>query len=305
MKLNKEEKMIYQIIYMMQEMALRKGKNKQITRSAHAKSLGLVKAYFKVSENLPEDLAVGIFKKGKIYPALIRISNSSNKVKKDSKKDVRGFALKLLVADGKKQDFILVSTKHMPLRNIEAFHGILSLLNGVKPIRALVNVLRNTNFTQLMKLAVDLKHDTSPLDIKYYSMTPYKYGNQVVKYCIVPTSRYKSQKPSYLSERYLIENMKKHLQMYEATFDFMIQFQRAGMSVEDISQEWDEKISPFIKVGEIIIKPQKFDTPRRRMIGEQLSFSPGHTLLEHGPVGTLNKARILIYKRMAEFRRSY
>ncbi len=90
---------------------------------------------------------------------------------------------------------------------------------------------------------------------------------------------------------------------FKATFDFMVQFQKRGMAIEDLSQEWDEKISPFIKVGEVIIKPQIFDTKKRRVLGEKLTFSPGYTLAEHALVGIINKARVIIYRHIADFRK--
>ncbi|MHC1748303.1 MAG: hypothetical protein AB9856_07925 [Cellulosilyticaceae bacterium] len=286
------------ITYIMKEKAKKDYNNEMTKRSAHAKALGTLQGYFKVDDTLPSELKVGIFETQQVYPAWIRISSSSAKVKKDSKKDVIGFAIKLQA-----QDFILVSTKHMPLRGIKGFHSAICCANKVKPLKYFVQLLKELNIKQLFKLITTLKHETSPLDSSYFSITPYRYGDRVVKYCIVPSSSYKSKKPLKLTDTYLRDNLKTHLEEHEATFDFMIQFKKDEMSIEDASEVWDETKSPFIKVGEIIIKPQNFDTPERKSLGEKLAFSPGHALIQHAPLGELNLARVAIYKNMSSFRK--
>lgn len=297
----KEERLLNHIVQMMKQKALHEYKHKPLKRSAHAKTLAILKGYLKVESHLPYALKTEFFKEGAIYPAIIRISNSSSKEKKDSKKDIRGFAIKVWVK-GETQDFILVSTKHMPIRNIEGFEAALCVLNKIKPIGSGIRLIRNTRISELLKLALNMKHETSPLDITYYSITPYAYKNTVVKYCVVPTSRYHSKRPFYLTDTYLRDNMKKHLKSHCATFDFKVQLQKEGMSIEDASQNWSEVASPFIKVGEVRIGPQIFDTSKRRRMGEKLSFSPGHALRAHRPKGGLNRARVKIYQEMARFR---
>ena len=53
------------------------------------------------------------------------------------------------------------------------------------------------------------------------------------------------------------------------------------MSVEDSMTEWDPVQAPFIPVATIHIPKQAFDTPERRAFGENLSFTPWHSLPEH------------------------
>lgn len=296
-------KLTSDIIQMMQKKASQMYGHSMIKRSAHTASLATLKGSLKIEENLPKEIRVGIFKEATTYPVWIRISNSNTRVKNDAKKDVRGFAIQVSSQD-QLQDFILVSTKYMPLRDLKAFHGIISLTNGVHPIKSIITLLAHTNLSSALKLLLTLKHETSPLDIPYYSITPYRCGNQVVKYSLIPTSAYKSKHPTRLTPTYLRDNMKRHLTNYKATFDLMIQVKKQGMSIEDVSDLWNEKQSPLIKVGEITIQPQQFDTPTRRRLGEGLTFSPGHSLKVHAPVGTLNMARTIIYSQMQKFRKS-
>ncbi|MGL4336490.1 MAG: hypothetical protein ACRCST_06320 [Turicibacter sp.] len=304
------EEYVKRMIKVMKEKLQKDYPDGKMKRDAHPKSLGLLKAVFTISSDLPEALKVGLFKEARSYPALIRLSNSSNKAQPDSKKDVRGFAIKLLGVEEDKfidgdclsQDFLLVSTETMPLGTVELFHDAIYYNLKVNPVVYLGRMVLQGNGKKLIQLVTARQNHTSPLDINYYSTTPYQFGNQVVKYKIAPTSPYKSEMPTKLTGTYLSDNMQKHLNQSEATFDFMIQFQKTGMPIDDAAVKWDETKSPFIKVGEITIPIQQFQTEKREEMSELLSFTPGHALMAHQPVGGLNRARMKIYQEMSAFR---
>lgn len=294
---------IQQIIEEMKRKAYVEYGSTKVRRSAHTKTLAVLKGNFKVREDLPEWLRKGIFKEATAYPTWIRISSSSSKVHKDSKKDVRGFAIKLETDKGP-QDFILVSTKYMPLRTIKGFHGAINLMGGRRPLKSLMEVVKDTNFPVLFKLLSTMEKDKSPLELCYFSLTPYAFGKYAVKYALVPTSAYRGPKSQYQPATYLKDSIKQHLKNQPATLDFMIQFKKQGMSLEDASEIWDEERSPFIKVGELTIPPQVFDTAANFKLGESLTYSPAHALPEHRPLGGLNHGREVIYKSMQKFRKS-
>jgi hypothetical protein len=123
------------------------------------------------------------------------------------------------------------------------------------------------------------------------------FGDKAVKYSVVPTSKYKSTLPAKLTDHYLKENLQAHLTGNEATFDFMVQFQKdpERMPVEDASVLWNEEEAPFLKVATIRIPPQTVTTEERRELAEDFSFSPAQTLVEHQPIGGLNRARVELY----------
>lgn len=307
-----DDKYIDNIINILKEKLEKDYPLGETKRDVHSKCLGLLKATFIVNNNLPKALRVGIFKNNNVYPALIRISNSSTKINGDDKKDIRGFSIKLLGVNGKKyinhelntQDFVLVSTNTMPLGTVKEFHDAIYYNLKVSPIVYLCKSIFNGNIHKIRKIASEKKHHTSPLDIRYYSTTPYMLGQEVVKYCIIPTSEYKSTLPYKLTNTYLTDNMQKHLKENIASFDFMVQLKKHNMPTEDASVEWSLERSPYIKVGEIIIDKQHFTTTARYDFAENLSFSPGNSLVEHKPVGGLNKARVEIYNELSNFRHS-
>lgn len=307
MNKNNKEQLTNSIIDMLKEKLIKEYTPGTTKRDAHAKSLGLLKAYFIVEPNIPKEYQVGIFKEAKTYKALIRVSNSLTD--DNRKKDVRGFAIKLLGVNGKKvasdekytQDFILVSTETMPLGTLELFHDAIYYTTKSNPLLFGLQLLKNKQLYILKDLLKTKTNPTSPLDISYFSTTPYSFSNKVVKYKIEPSSSYKSQMPKKLTSTYLTDNMQSHLNNYEATFNFYAQFQsnKDNMPINDASVKWD---SPFIKLGEIKIPPQNFTTKERNDLGEILSFSPGHSIIEHKAIGDMNIARIKIYEEMSKFR---
>jgi hypothetical protein len=57
-----------------------------------------------------------------------------------------------------------------------------------------------------------------------------------------------------------------------------------------------------VKVATLHLAKQSFRTPEREALAETLSFSPGHSLPEHAPLGGLNRARSKIYEALSKFR---
>ncbi len=192
----------------------------------------------------------------------------------------------------------------MPIGTLKLMYDALYYTIKSTPVIFVAKLIKNKNINAIIDIVKNMKHDTSPLDISYYSTTPYMFGNRIVKYSIVPRSKYKSRLPKKLGNNYLTENMQKHLYKEEAVFDFMIQFYINDIytPINDASIEWKSDKSPFIKLGEIRIPKQRFTTKKRFDLAEIMSFSPGHSLLSHRPIGDMNEGRIKIYKEMSKYR---
>lgn len=278
-------------------------------RDAHPKTLGILKAEFKIMDNLPSELRVGLFKESKSYNSIIRISSSSPKVEGDEKKDARGFAIKLINVEGKKllddemytQDFILLSNEVFPFPTLKSFHDLVyAREKGKLPLYLAKSIIKG-NLPNLIKLAAIPKNQTSPFDISYFSTTAYKFGNSVVRYCIVPRNHPNSKIPKDKGPSYLSKNMQKQLDKGKMIFDFKVQFQKEGMK-DDPSIVWNKKKSPYIKVAEIIIDKQNVMDKNRNELAEALSYNVGHSLIEHMPIGEFNMARMKIYSELSKYR---
>jgi hypothetical protein len=310
-----EERLIKNMEVILQEKMSKDYPAGLTKRDAHPKSLACLQAEFIVEPNISSELKKGIFALSRTYHAWIRISSASGKIESDKAKDLRGFAIKIMGVKGERfqthnneketQDFVLLSYPSMPLGTVKLFHDAVYYSIKWSPLVFLARLVVSGDFHIINELRKTRQNQTSPLDIRYWSTTPYLCGTDlIVKYSLVPTSRIKSPLPPKLTDHYLTENMEKHLTANEASFDFMIQVQKdpSRMPVEDAGVEWSEKESPFIKVATLRIPAQVFRTREREDLAEDLSFSPAHSLIEHRPVGGINRARVEIYQYLSEFR---
>jgi catalase len=280
-------------------------------RDAHPKMHGVVKAEFVVEPNLPAELRIGIFKEPKTYSAWIRFSNQSGSIRPDRKPDIRGMAIKLMGVPGEKlldeerdeqtQDFIVISTPVFVTRDVKEFDDLLKAIKSSIPAQLWFYVSRWRVTLNVLK---SLKKFANPLQIRYFSTTPYLWGDTAVKYSTIPQVGAADTIPKNPEDDYLRTAMVRQLEGGDARFDFAVQLQtNAGtMPIEDPSKEWSEAASPYRKVASIVIPQQSFDSERQRAFGENLSFTPWHSLPEHRPLGGVNRARKLVYAFISTFR---
>lgn len=280
-------------------------------RDAHPKTVGLVRGKFVIEGDLPAALQVGVFTQARSFDCWVRFSNSSGKIQSDAIPDARGVAIKLLPSRGKTggaavaktQDFILLNTPVMPLGTVALFRDAVYYAVESSPLLFAAKLALTGNAWVLLDLLGLRTNPSSPLDIRYWSTTPYRFGkDEAVKYSLLPTSKHKSKKPAALGDSYLTDAMHAHLSKHPASFDFCVQLRKDGMPIEDAAIRWDERKSRFLKVATLHIPKQTFRNKTREALAEELSFSPGHALPAHRPLGGLNRARIKIYAALSKFR---
>ena len=281
----------------------------EVKRFNQAKGLGCFSADFAIERDLPGELQQGVFKSGQTYPARIRFANASET--DDSKKDFRGMSIKLTGVTGRSlwgadgtQDFLLNS---YPALFAATPADFVSFVEAVADDAAWKYFIKPRHFYSLLIVLRGRARIASPFDIRYWSTTPYRFGNSdsvAVKYSVKPCSRIRSEEPDKTGEDYLSAAMKTHLKKAEACFDFMVQFQSdpEAMPVEDASVVWDEGISPFRKLATITIRDQEFQTGTARQQCERMSFNPWQCLAEHRPIGGINRVRKAVYAETAQFR---
>lgn len=280
-------------------------------RDAHPKMHGVVKAEFTVEAGLPDALRVGLFAEPKTYSAWIRFSNQSGTVNPDIDRDLRGMAMKLMCVPGEKllqhdkhaqtQDFILISAKVFVTRDVEEFDAMIRALTGSLWAKISFFV---AHWRVTLNLVKSMKRCANPLQIRYFSTTPYLLGQNAVKYCATPRVNNSDAIPDTPDDNYLRGAMARQLAQRDAVFDFAVQLQIDAdeMPIENPAKEWDETLSPFRKVATIRILRQEFDSDLQREFGENLSFSPWHSLPEHRPLGGINRARKVVYELISQFR---
>lgn len=277
-------------------------------RDAHPKMHGCVQAEFRVLDDLPPALRVGVFATPRGYPAWIRFSNGSDTPKRDAIGDGRGMAVKLMGVDGSRtgtQDFIMINSPIFFVRNASDYVAFNATSNQLKFFIPGWNPFKFRLHEMLAALKITARTVSNPLNTRYWSMTPYLLGETPMKYSARPAGT-----PSPFEDRsapnFLRENLVHALGHARAEFDFCVQLRTDpnAMPVEDPTIEWRENDSPFVAVARITIPKQIFDTPERLAFGEDLSFSPWHGLDVHRPLGGINRVRRTVYETISRLRHS-
>ncbi len=317
-----EDQVASDIVRLLQDQMLRMyppGKDgKKQLRQIHPKMNGCVKAEFIVTPDLPEELKVGLFKEAKSYPAWVRFSNGKTHPLPDYKKDIRGFALKIMNVPGKKldlihpditsHDFIFMNTENFVSGDVKKFGDVLFVVTTPFKLNTLGRkiAVAFSNLDVLKRAGKANINMMNPCEIKYFSTVPFRFGDEsrAVKYAVFPPPPEKLFSPDRTGKDRIRNNLEATLKKNEVSFDFMIQFQTDAekMPIEDPTIIWD---SPYIKVATIRIPKQIFNTPERNEFGDNLSFNSWHCLPEHQPLGSFNRTRRIIYEDMYAFRHKY
>lgn len=286
-----------------------------VPRGQHPKQHGCVRAEFVVEPNLPERLRHGVLSEPRIYHALIRFSNGRQL--DDRLPDAHGMAIKLLGVEGEKliaadrnaqtQDFIMIDHPVFFVRNVADYVPLmkdfrrLAMGNIFSKGATGLKFLLSQNYKHRILRKTATKRPDSPLAIQYWSTTPSKLGPLAMKFSARPVLSEAPAATKSDSKDKLRLAMSDHLKLQEARFDFLVQIQTdlRTMPVEDPTVLWDEVASPFVKVATITIPVQSFESAEQMAFGENLSFTPWHSLPEHRPLGGINRTRKEVYAAIA------
>jgi hypothetical protein len=296
-----------EFIQFLKDASVRRYPTGTIRRFNQGRASGCVEAEFTVRDDLALEHRVGLFAAPRTYRAVIRFANATTST--DREKDTRGMAIALsdvvganLTAGERRQDFILNSHPVMVAPDARAFLELLRAneAGGAK------RILYFATHPKAARIGfASRQHPTCHLDIRYWSTTPYSFGQgRAVKYFARPSSLRSSTLPEPLTDNYLHDAMSAHLARMDATFDFYVQFhvEDRQTPIEDATVEWKESDSPYVPVARIRIPQQTIDDPERIATCEKMSFNPWHALAEHRPLGSMNRTRKDIYQALSEFR---
>ena len=290
-------------------------------RGTHAKGV-CVKAQFEVFDvlaardpKLAARLAIGMFAKPGIYPAVVRFGNSDPKVNSDFKPDVRSlsFAVDLSGADAadggnRRQDFSLQNATTLPINDARAFLETMKVLTASNPLAGLwslpfkdkLRVVRTLVLAQVQSRQKIVPYQ----QMRYWSTVPFRHGpREASKHSLTPSADNPAQplqrsNPDGLKDE-LLRHVREDSRM--SSFDFGIQLLDAGKMnywgkqqspdfwIENASVEWKEKEAPFHTVGRLTLLPKSQLSPEA---AEATYFDvTGHSSPDTTPLGSINRAR--------------
>ena len=175
--------------------------------------------------------------------------------------------------------------------------------------RATTPLLRAGN-TVLARLGVDwpgtaaglAKPRVHILGETFYSQAALRYGDHVAKVAVAPASdnlrRLTGAPVDTANPSALRDLVREFFRRETATYELRVQLATdlASMPVEDASVDWPQEESPYRGVAELVLPPQDPYSPARRVYADDvLSFNPWHGLVEHQPLGSIQRVRRPVY----------
>ena len=291
-------------------------------RGVHAKGHGIARGTFTVADDLPPELAQGMFATPGDHPAIMRFSTNPGDILDDSIALPRGLGLKLLDVAGARlpgtegattQDFVMANGPAFAAANPKAFLANLKLLAATtdraewakKALSRVLQVaekgLEAIGTESTLAKTLGGAEQTHPLAATYYSQTPYRYGDHVAKFSLKPVDiDPRAADPIKVDGRRdaIREEVNTVLADRGARWEFQVQLLTDPdmMPVEDASVVWDEEQSPFRTVATLTVEPQRgWDGASSIATEDAIAFSPWHGITWHRPLGGINRVRHRVY----------
>ncbi|MBX9688005.1 MAG: catalase [Candidatus Obscuribacterales bacterium] len=269
-------------------------------RAFHAKILaGIGNAEFVVGNDIPEALRVGILQPGRSYQTAVRFSNASGVTQADTKKDLRGIALRLATDDGS-HDFLATNGKASHARDSRQFIKFALALAGSK-LLLLPRLLWHIGlFESIRMFATVIKQVSKPVESlateTYFSRSAYAFGDRAVRFQITPASC--PEHTEARTDEYLSQDLLYRLLKGPVVFDIQVQLyvNEEQTPIEDGSVEWQ---GPLYTVAQLIIPQQDLSSLEAlacKELVEKLEFNPWNVSKGFRPLGSLNRARNPVYR---------
>ena len=292
-------------------------KSPVIRRAFHAKihsgisnHVGITNAEFRVRQDIPADLRIGLFQPGAIYQTTVRFSNASGGVQDDSTADLRGVALRLHSDQGDVQDFLMTDAAASHARDARQFMVAAEAMASASKIMMLLKLVSGLGIPETIRMIQVLMKDSRKIDTlvadQFWSRAPFKFGPYAVKFTLQPSEQV-AEGATASGENYLRLDFIGRLLRGPITFDFSVQryVDEVKTPIEDGTVEWKEEDSPFETVAQLVIPQQDLRTPDAKetdALVDQLEFNPWNTTEDFRPLGNLNRARQMVYHASADYR---
>jgi hypothetical protein len=282
-----------------------------VRRAVFLKPHGCAYGIFEISPDLPPELRVGVFSHTR-FDAWLRFSSDTLPGIPDQRTTV-GVGIKLFGVEGPKLLESYAPTQDFVMQNFDVFF----VDNAKEMCEFTCAGVQNHDYSLYLhdhprtaaildKMAQNVP---SLLAINYWSGAPSEFGmGRYIKYKLSPVGPDRTlstipdpnRNPSYLHD-----DLKEHLAKREVKFQFLLQMQTdpVAMPLDQATVRWDETLSVPIPAATITLPPQDINAPGQAEFGENLSFTPWHSLAEHRPIGSLQEARRIVYEASAQLRR--
>jgi hypothetical protein len=300
-------------------------------RSVHAKCHGIVFGELLIDDNLPPELAQGLFAQRARYPVVVRFSTSPGDPIHDNVSLPRAMAIKIIGVDGERvpgdessrtQDFVMVNGPVFLKPDAKSFARSLKLLAGTTDRaegakKVLSSVLRGAEkaLEAVGGESATLKSigghpRTHLLGETFFTQVPLRFGDYIAKLSLAPASESlrrltrleleASDSPHYLRDA-SVDFFARNDAEWKLRAQLCVDIDE--MPVEDASVAWPEEKSAYRTIARLVVpRQQAWIDASSESLDERLSFTPWHALAAHRPLGSVMRARREVYRAMAAYR---
>lgn len=298
-------------------------------RASHAKSSGCVVGEIVIADDLPPELAQGLFARGGTYPVAVRFAQGPGETLGDRVSTHRGMSIKIFGVEGEKlpghdaptQDFVFATGTTFPsgtaqgfLRDAKQIGATTPLPEGFKStvsatMRTFNKVLHAFG-TQSPKADFFGHPFSHPLVDAYFSQAPIRFGDHVAKLGAFPASAAQDQLKDWTLDPHEDEDGFRHATVshfseHDVVFELRVQLwaNAATQPIEDTSVDWPTGDSQYRTVATIRLPRQNaYSAARQQYFDEVMTFRPAYSLAAHRPLGSVMRARLQVYRALSDFR---
>lgn len=158
----------------------------------------------------------------------------------------------------------------------------------------------------------------NPLEVAYFGAASFLFGpDRAMKFSAQPCKAveqmaFSDDEKKTLSKDYLAETLARTMHGSESIcYEFKIQTRAKAEldesaiaeGFENVASMWPNELANYRTVASIEIPaPQQTDTAEAREHCEKLAFTPWHSLVDHRPIGGINRLRQSVYSNSAKAR---
>lgn len=282
-----------------------------INRALHAKPLlSVMNAKFKFLETLPDELKTGFAQPGSAYCTIVRLSNAKDVHQSDSKRTLRGIALRIEASAGQSHDLLMTNAPVPHARDGNQFVAFALAMSGNEFI-GIFKLIFKVGPSEAIRMLINLRPATRPVASlaleTFWSRGAMLWGDAgPVRFLLRPKD---AASATVNVTPDLRQEIAARLASGDVIYEFCVQkfVSEATTPIENAAQEWKESDTKPIVVAHLTIPKQdvlsaEADAVARRV--EQLSFNPWHTSESFRPLGHINRARKAVYEASSAHRRN-
>jgi len=286
----------------------RKSRRYGTGRALHRKQLTAAKGTFEVLADVPDFARHGLFASPQIFEARVRLSNGGMDRAADSTPDIRGFAIRVLGVKGDSalgngpavsQDFALINQEVFGFPSsaefvdfvVAASAGMGSLIRFLIKRYGLLG-----GPARLVKLMRTMGKAFSGFATEmHFSAAPIACGPYAVRVRLLPSAGNGPARAD--AKQNWGADFSTHLRDKDLQWDVQLQpyLDDQRTPIEDASVNWP---SPYATVARLTLPRQDTESSQGKALMaevEQSIFDPWQALVEHRPLGDVQRARKVVY----------